>query len=119
MIPVHEIRIGNCYQSANGQWLQVTEEHLKSESFWKAVRQSLVPIPLTKDGLLKLGFVQSQSSTISHPTYVRLNMVLEQKENRFYYPYGTRLIPSLHLLQNIYLAVTGEILPIPGSSSTH
>ena len=115
MIKADELRLGNWYDDY-GNYKQVTPNDIlkawESERFW------MEPIPLTPEILEKCGFVVLESNDVLNIThayngYLSLNTYTNGGEYWWlrYYQGGTNAkIKSLHQLQNLYYALTGQEL---------
>ncbi len=118
-----ELRIGNYYDN-NGQTETVTvsviEALLESES-----RAWIKPIPITEEWLVKFGFkLTSDSGDVKHfdfPNNSDYSIYLDHKDIALAYNtksgyyclmYDVHYLQSVHQLQNIFYALTGEELTI-------
>lgn len=74
------------------------------------------PIPLTEDWLLKFGFEKPKFCGFYQSDYiVELNdrfVINDRKDGFFYVDAPNLCIESVHQLQNLYFALTGEELKI-------
>ena len=103
MIKANELRIGNKLQDSNGHYYEV--DHGLISQICVVSGDDFYGIPLTPEILEKAGFVKSDGE---------FGWWLSKKViSGFYYDntFITR-IKSLHQLQNLYFALTGEELPI-------
>jgi hypothetical protein len=123
----NELRIGN-YLSNNAMWQSsIMEFQVKSLLPHKITTSngltlkyvSLAPIPLTKEWLLKFGFVISDSESNLNYTYAKIdgfciNTYQEEKVGYwwlgFYHNKKNNRIQYVHQLQNLYFALTNEEL---------
>ena len=124
MIKAEELRIGNLVWDNYGGIYKVV--NINSEGFdyidavkpnFKAIGRyeldSLEPIPLTEEWLVKFGFEQEEIQTKSDGTteigFVK-DIIMVLKGTNFYYaaPYGypNARIVYVHQLQNLYFALT-------------
>lgn len=113
MIEGNELRLGNHV------FVQGVPRELTKQMFKVAVItlncQDIEPIPLTKEWLLKFGFERSVNGLWKFPLEMRSN-----GRNGFHCFYGNSSskrkinieIKSVHQLQNLYFALTGEELEI-------
>jgi hypothetical protein len=117
----NELRIGN-WVDWNGE-LGVISQLLELEVAFKCgesdLYESLQPIPLTEEWLLKFGFEMINSSPINYKIYclkdITFNVIKDSNiklYNKIVYSEQYKLIESVNQLQNLYFALTGEELTI-------
>ena len=115
----NELRIGNYIQDQGGKILRIDwfeqnkacmqmfvnyiEVHPLTEHF-----DSMQPIPLTEEWLMKFGF----EALFSGAGYVKNHVEIGYNHNGFYIITSGLKIKYVHQLQNLYFALTGEELTI-------
>jgi len=112
----NELRIGNYVEGESGyvypfelsdfyDWYNDHNSHLYGDS--------VKPIPITEEWLLKFGFVPHPPDTDSfYPYYWRKTIRINYKENKWYIAHHAVYIHYVHELQNLYFALIGEELII-------
>ena len=136
---VNELRIGNIVQiknkqareaacsldvyvrgvSDNDMWGDtVLVQNACNENVYEALIKNIAPIELTEDVLLKCGFKSVSGDAMVHKInrhfrleYALGEYVLRIKTDRHDSSY-VRVVRSLHQLQNLYFAITGEELDV-------
>lgn len=117
-----ELRIGNWISDRNMFEMEVSavfkdEVYLDFEGnegdVWEVSEGDLQPIPLTEEWLLKFGFKQCENYYWYRKGNVFTNMMVAnlcdtEDEEGFFVPN----INTVHSLQNLYFALTGEELTI-------
>ncbi len=129
MIKANELRVGNIFHTLIVKSITETGVNFSAryEGYLETPFEDLKPIPLTEDWLLKLGF-EKYNDNYSIDTlhglnsgkpsklvirYTELqNMVVVRPGNRTIY------IKSVHQLQNLYFALTGEELEFKANPSS-
>ena len=119
MINVKELMVGNWIQWSSAKFPGVnTFEKVDENDFgriaWSNWRDEYSPIPLTPEILEKAGFrqmvIDGKKKWKREPND---SFYLYGHDNTgFYSPYVMPEVQSLHQLQNLYFALTGEELPI-------
>lgn len=117
LITANELRIGNFYDD-NGVFKKASPSTI--EEVWNAPRSWFKPISLTDEWLLKFGFITFDSKQIYNEWFLNFDGVLKYKifhskytgVETFTMPHGDKPIKlkSVHQLQNLYFALTGEEL---------
>jgi len=128
MIKAQELRLGNLFQYCGNSYeclgaLQLMTYYQPKEDIGQrlAYYTDIKPIPLTEEWLLKFGFEKRTGKYIGNCWAFGINprtedylIALEQiNENQdFFYQNSFFDIKSVHQLQNLYFALTGEELSI-------
>lgn len=118
MIKQSELRIGNLVNTPDPHLNPFKVESIEvrrigcsgAESLIYWDRRVLNPLPLSDEWLLKFGF-QKKSGWDDMEFYVKEWVELELTDRGF--EFNDRIIPSVHRLQNLYQAITGEELQAP------
>ncbi len=119
----NELRIGNYVQN-EGRVIMVT--HLANEDYWSGDDGDVEPIPLTPEWLERFGFECKESSScklwhigindVTHDYLFDLTWLIKPELINVpdfpFYKNGRHTIYSVHQLQNLYFALTGEELKI-------
>ena len=114
-----ELRIGNYYNYNNSTIKldgSLLATYLQNDAEFR-----FIPIPLTKEWLLKFGFESREESTnfnyfgfgenpVTHDWMLCLKHFKD--ENRFFFLNGFHTIKYVHQLQNLYFALTNEELTL-------
>jgi hypothetical protein len=114
MIKANELRIGNYYYEGVNILIVRTLKAYPSEKY--SVNNTplddpdINPIPLTEEWLLKFGFKYD-----GHNCYTKDNMLYCIEDHTFQFDFDDnnfmhKVIDSVHQLQNLYFALTGEEL---------
>jgi phage FluMu gp28-like protein len=117
----NELRIGNLVYW-NGE-IGIISQLLEMEVAFKCgesdLYEALDPIQLTEEWLLKFGFEMINSSPINYKIYrlkdISFNVIKDSNiklYNKIVYSEQYRHIESIHQLQNLYFALTGDELTI-------
>jgi len=126
-IQAQDLRIGNWVKNNFGDELQVT--HISKDLISGYLLESVSPIPLTKEWLFKFGFKYNyfedrDGDIISNDYVLSLGGYSELSiENDFSFGIWSKtsdetvcfdndIVESVHRLQNIYHALTGEELKL-------
>lgn len=129
MLKANELRIGNWLNVLHPHTKEWKYERVKSETILNfekhsdhnLIKENFKPIPLTEDILLKCGFsVITENSAGKRYAYV-VNGIYSsdlsftywtttKEKGKFFR--GDLQLKSLHQLQNLYFALTGEELTI-------
>jgi len=111
-----ELRIGN-YLDETGDIVKVgfrTFEYYNDPEMEKIMRETIKPIPLTEEWLVKFGFDVFQDLSDDNIMYVKdgfyVNDLFQPEDCGF--PIAKKAIGFVHQLQNIYFALTGEELTV-------
>lgn len=131
MINPKEIRIGNWFKRIDEE--RDSEFEQWDERTWYAIGECILfyeyyePIPITEEWLVKFGFILIEltvNGTGRTPYFLNENFIIEvyhgesgfvsPKNYNFYYDSGKYIVGlySIHQLQNLYFALTGEELTI-------
>jgi hypothetical protein len=135
----NELRIGNLVQDQNGNLLKVIGLTTESKSLYVVDRSKFPlpqgwkdePIPLTEDWLLKFGFegvdyvcpengfiTKNESFELEIDTYSRIiiesdfSFGIESLDRKSDVIFKNDILDSVHRLQNLYFALTGQELEI-------
>ena len=102
----NELRIGNLILDEDSNIMYRVDlnffHDLVSGGFLMA---DLIPIPLTKEWLVKFGFENKTKTFV-------LNNISIKQQTKGYFFYLSMMIQHVHQLQNLYFALTGEELKI-------
>jgi hypothetical protein len=106
-----ELRIGNLVKIAGSNYeievLNVTGSIFLSSMGAQDIKK-VTPIPLTEEWLLKFGFEKDNNFT-----WIGVGINIMQREGGFYIWLGADLLlTTVHQLQNLYHALTGNELTI-------
>jgi hypothetical protein len=106
MISANELRIGNYIESKSGKAFQTQLFHLNK---LEKEECNFYPISITEEWLKRFGFVKNITSWVN---WERPNLTKEVrlKIQGKYLFYDGRIIEHVHLLQNLYFALTGQEL---------
>jgi hypothetical protein len=114
MIKREDVRIGILLQQASGIPFIVTQKDLTNPFFWEELNKAIKPLPITQEALIKAGFEQSYTFKLTGS-----NFILYYEDGEFTMTYGAYCeeankvaIEHVHNLQNLYLLLEGEELPI-------
>lgn len=125
-LKANELRIGNYLNGKQGHVIitEIRENNIvkiqdNTSSFY--VGTCLKPIPLTKEWLLKFGFVfgiELQDFVKGKHQFIELNCLCGyfSENDIFYYAEKTKL-KYVHQLQNLYFALTGDELTLKNNSN--
>lgn len=110
----NELRIGNYVLDNLGGLLKIKGVSEQSDL------SHIIGIPITEEWLMKFGFEKEiYSSPYSYKVYYKIPSVISlelfpQCNNNIYFEYewGDVWIKSVHQLQNLYFALTGDELEI-------
>jgi hypothetical protein len=119
---VNELRIGNWvnYEESPYQvWSEIRKnsvdlDDLKNKHVNAAAYDELQPIPLTEEWLLKFGFVSNPYQDRYEKGHLHIECDKTKGELMLWIdklPYA-KLIKSVHELQNLYFALTGNELEV-------
>lgn len=124
MIQANEIRIGNLF-TANGFPMHV-EAIFKDTIYFDFEGEEnikdLVPIPLTEEILIKAGFHTRFGTDPQEPNALKVYFIEDfeilkfEDDKEIFYSQGKGVhleVKSVHQLQNLYFALTGEEIKIP------
>jgi len=107
----NELRIGNYYDNNNGGFSQVTANVISE--VWEAERTWCKPIPLTEEWLLKFGFEKNDNGFFNLINDSEVEILIRDD---FWTCDGIVFslfnLKSVHQLQNLFFALTGEELKI-------
>lgn len=117
-ISANELRIGNLLQWGDGE---ITVDLNVLRDFDVYVINGLEPIPLTEEWLIRVGFEKQDSGyKINHPDYCEwyqrdfpvIGELCQSSDKEYLYDTDTDIlrINSVHQLQNLIFALTGEEL---------
>ena len=112
-----ELRIGNLVYDINNKIIEIEEvlRYKISFSFKLGIGfagyKSIKPIPLTEEWLIKLGFKEVNPKRGIISSFIKNGIQIDISNSGNYY-YKNILILSIHQLQNLYFALTGEELTI-------
>lgn len=126
MIKANELRVGNWLLTDEDEMLQVNEikqdfngyEYTitfitSDDMYHDSIISECNPIPLTEEILLKCGFVRLDSVAYVMPHIDRFIFDMPIFEDGlFRYGVNHISIKSLHQIQNLYFALTGEELNV-------
>lgn len=116
----NELRISNLVTDLDGDVMSISEITKDYVSFsgcnLKSRYGKIQPIPLTEDWLIRFGFKRIHDGVWSNGT-IELNYVTQDDyyEFEFRFPFSEWMIRKLkfvHLLQNLYFALTGTELTL-------
>ena len=115
MIQANELRIGNYISYKNERWIKVGYHEIRYAVLYPD--NSYYPIPLTPEILEKAGFVKTGRYAIGAGGYItyekdRVVLLHPKKGHPFVLAFHETQVQSVHQLQNLYFALTGEELPI-------
>ena len=115
MIQANELRIGNYVSYKNERWIKVGYHEIRYAVLYPD--NSYYPIPLTPEILEKAGFVKTGRYAIGAGGYItyekdRVVLLHPKKGHPFVLAFHETQVQSVHQLQNLYFALTGEELPI-------
>lgn len=93
----------DCFEAIEVNIEILRDIHNKSKTDYDCYK----PIPLTEEWLLKFGFKKKSSSFVIFPVSIK-----KQTKNAFFYSPTSLNLKSVHQLQNLYFALTGEELTV-------
>lgn len=130
MIPTKELRLGNYVKNGNNgfpmyvyaighDWVQL-DFNGNEGGIWEYDDKDIVPIPITIELLCQIGFSLCKEQFWNRPVYEKDNIKIVHRENELWEisifknmdNRATRLIESLHELQNVFFAVNQRDLEI-------
>lgn len=130
MIPTKELRLGNYVKDGNNgfpmyvyaighDWVQLNFKGNDGD-IWECDDKDLTPIPITIELLCQIGFSLCKEQFWHSPVYEKDNIKIVHKENELWQVFifknmetrASRLIESLHELQNVFFAVNQRDLEI-------
>lgn len=103
-----ELRIGNWIQDEENTHYQVEVEDIENLNYYEKYQETMFPIPLTEEWLVKFGFEYSDLNGDSGLWKIPPFQIYG-KCNQFIYDYRLD-VNYVHQLQNLYFALTYEEL---------
>lgn len=96
---------------------QITVNHANGSAVYKVDLKDIVPIDLTEEWLLKMGFefsheIIKEALYGENPVTKDYLIVLKNTGDGWFYRNGYFKMKHVHQLQNVYFALTGEELKI-------
>lgn len=118
MIKANELRVGNLVKSPIN-WLNPQGEFMLDDIIFSEVlrnykTESLLPIPITEEWLVKFGFERAVHSNNFYKDKCPFHIVSFNGKYVFMLRHNEEgiLIKTVHRLQNLYFTLTGEELTI-------
>lgn len=112
MIKANELRIGNLVHDTEGKVNKITFQALKYLVIYDGAHQ-VKPIKITEEWLVNLGFTKINSKRFQYEyEHDALSNNLYGSTGCYYMSNITPEIASVHQLQNLYFALTGQELEV-------
>ncbi len=110
----NELRIGNIIALQDGSCFEVSAETFSAPAFPANIEGNFVPLLLTKEWLLMLGFEETGKNVFSLRSYPEL--LVRAWNDEFELVLNGKLLFTrsfnVHRFQNLVFEITGEALPV-------